>query len=212
MKDLNILQKGVLTLAKKDHNIKNIIDKYGFPNDKPLNGGFRTLLRMILGQQISVKVADSIWSKIESLRPINEKNILNLPDKTLNDIGLSRQKISYAKDLANKIISKDLVLNDLKKLSSDKAHNKLISVKGIGDWTAEIYRLFVLCDLNSFPKGDIAVQEGARIYFNLKDRPKPNELIELVKFWKPLQGAGALVMWQIYRLEVREGISSNFYE
>ena len=212
MEDLNVLQKGVLTLTKKDPMIKKIIDNFGFPKDKPLKGGFKTLLRMIIGQQISVKAADSIWSKIAILLPINEKNILNISYKSLNEIGLSKQKISYAKDLANKIVSKELILNDLKNLSSDQAHKKLISVKGIGDWTAEIYRLFVLCDLNSFPKGDIAVQEGARIYFNLKKRPTPNELSELVNIWNPLKGAGALVMWQIYRLEVREGISSKFYE
>ena len=70
MKDLNVLQKGVLTLAKKDPMIKKIIDNFGFPKDKPLSGGFKTLLRMIIGQQISVKAADSIWSKIAILLPI----------------------------------------------------------------------------------------------------------------------------------------------
>ena len=111
-----------------------------------------------------------------------------------------------------KILSKELIIDKLKCLSSSEAHKKLISVKGIGDWTAEIYRLFVLCDLNAFPKGDIAIQEGARIFFKLNERPSASELLDLAQHWHPFRGAGAIVMWQIYRREIREGISSKFYE
>ena len=192
-------------MADKDKKIKNAIIKYGMPNDRITKGGFETLFKMIVGQQISVKAANSVWEKLKKINANDFKNLLFLSDLKLREAGLSRQKISYSRDLAQKIKNESLVLENLAKLSSEEAHKKLTQVKGIGDWTADIYQLFVLGDMDAFPQADLAVQEGAKRYFQLATRPSANELVRLAEKWRPLRGAGALVMWQIYRVEVHEG-------
>ena len=114
----------------------------------------------------------------------NVNNLLNLSDLKLREAGLSRQKITYSRDLAQKIKNESLVLENLTKLSSEDAHKKLTQVKGIGDWTADIYQLFVLGDMDAFPQADLAIQEGARRYFKLEKRPSANNLVKLAEKWK----------------------------
>ena len=201
----NVHQKAITDLSKIDKNIKRSIDKFGMPDDRRIDPGFNTLFRMIVGQQISVKAAKSVWGKLASCQVDTPQKLLSSSDKVLKDSGLSRQKIQYIKDLASKILEGSLILENLNSLSYDNAHRMLTNVKGIGDWTADIYQLFVLCDMDAFPQGDIAVQEGARRFFKLEKRPSPKILLNLVEKWRPLRGAGALVMWQIYRIEIHEG-------
>ena len=205
----NTHQVAIKKLADKDKKIKNAIIKYGMPNDRITKGGFETLFKMIVGQQISVKAANSVWEKLKKINANDFKNLLLLSDLKLREAGLSRQKISYSRDLAQKIKNESLVLENLAKLSSEEAHKKLTQVKGIGDWTADIYQLFVLGDMDAFPQADLAVQEGAKRYFQLEIRPSANELVRLAEKWRPFRGAGALVMWQIYRVEVHEGSTVN---
>ncbi len=205
----NTHQVAIKKLANKDKKIKNAIIKYGMPNDRITKGGFETLFKMIVGQQISVKAANSVWEKLKKINANDFKNLLLLSDLKLREAGLSRQKISYSRDLAQKIKNKSLVLENLTKLSSEDAHKKLTQVKGIGDWTADIYQLFVLGDMDAFPQADLAIQEGAKRYFQLEKRPSANKLVKLAEKWRPLRGAGALVMWQIYRVEVHEGLTVN---
>ena len=202
-------QDAISNLAEKDNGIKEAIKKYGMPKDRITDGGFETLFRMIIGQQISVKAANSVWEKLRNIDANNVNNLLNLSDLILREAGLSRQKITYSRDLAQKIKNKSLVLENLTKLSSEDAHKKLTQVKGIGDWTADIYQLFVLGDMDAFPQADLAIQEGAKRYFQLDKRPSANNLVKLAEKWRPFRGAGALVMWQIYRVEVHEGSTIN---
>tara|TARA_Y100001970_G_scaffold69287_1_gene88379 strand:+ start:300 stop:926 length:627 start_codon:yes stop_codon:yes gene_type:complete len=201
------LQKAVLQLSKRDDKINEIIINYGLPNDKMSKGGFETLLRMIVGQQISVKAADAVWAKLKKIKANIAKNFLLFSDDKLRDAGLSRQKISYGRDLAENINSGYLNLNELEKLPTKEAHLNLTKIKGIGDWTADIYQLFVLGDTDAFPQDDLAVQEGAKRFFKLNHRPKGKELLKLAERWRPLRGAAALVMWQIYRIEIHEGLN-----
>ena len=206
---MEVHQRAVRKLSKLDKDIALTIKKYGMPNDRITKGGFDTLLRMIVGQQISVKAANSVWNKIVNIKANDPKTILVLSDQKLKEVGLSRQKISYGRDLAYKIKSGLLDLDNLINLSNQEAHKQLTQVKGIGDWTADIYQLFVLGDMDAFPQADLAIQEGAKRFFRLNERPSPSNLLKLVKKWRPLRGAGALVMWQIYRMEVHEGSKLN---
>ena len=199
------LQKAVLQLSKQDNEINEIIINYGLPNDKMSKGGFETLLRMIVGQQISVKAADAVWVKLKKINANIAKNFLLSSDNKLREAGLSRQKISYGRDLAENINSGCLNLNELGKLTTKEAHLNLTKIKGIGDWTADIYQLFVLGDMDAFPQDDLAIQEGAKRFFKLNHRPKGKELVKLAERCRPLRCAAALVMWQIYRIEIHEG-------
>ena len=107
------LQKAVLQLSKQDNKINEIIVNYGLPNDKMSKGGFETLLRMIVGQQISVKAADAVWAKLKKIKANIPKNFLLFSDNKLREAGLSRQKISYGRDLAENINSGSLLLDKL---------------------------------------------------------------------------------------------------
>ena len=198
-------QIAVKELSRKDKDIEIAVKKYGMPDDRITQGGFDTLLRMIIGQQISVKAANAVWSKMIKANVNTPNNILSSSDASLREAGLSRQKISYSRDLAEKIKSGLLNLDELDNLSSEGAHKKLTQVKGIGDWTADIYQLFVLCDMDAFPQADLAIQEGAKRFFKLENRPSSNDLLKMAEKWVPLRGAAALVLWQIYRVEVHEG-------
>ena len=202
---LGLHQIAVNELSRIDKDIEIAIEKYGMPDDKITHGGFDTLLRMIIGQQISVKAANAVWGKMVNANVNTANNILSASDSSLKEAGLSRQKISYSRDLAEKINSGLLNLDMLEHLSGEDAHKKLTQVKGIGDWTADIYQLFVLGDMNAFPQADLAIQEGAKRFFKLENRPSSNDLLKMVEKWVPLRGAAALVLWQIYRVEVHEG-------
>ena len=179
------------------------------PDDRITQGGFDTLLRMIIGQQISVKAANAVWSKMVNANVNTPNKILSASDVSLREVGLSRQKISYSRDLAEKISSGLLNLNEIEHLSSERAHKKLTQVKGIGDWTADIYQLFVLGDMNACPQADLAIQEGTKRFFKLKNRPSSNHLLKMAEKWAPLRGAAALVLWQIYSVEVHEGSKTH---
>ena len=198
-------QIAVKKLSRKDIDIEIAVKKYGMPDDRITQGGFDTLLRMIIGQQISVKAANAVWGKMVNANVNTPDKILSASDVSLREVGLSRQKISYSRDLAEKINSGLLNLNEIEHLSSESAHKKLTQVKGIGDWTADIYQLFVLGDMDAFPQADLAIQEGAKRFFKLENRPSPNILLKIAEKWVPLRGAAALVLWQIYRVEVHEG-------
>ena len=198
-------QIAVKKLSRKDKDIEIAVKKYGMPDDRITQGGFNTLLRMIIGQQISVKAANAVWGKMVNANVSTPNKILSASDVSLKGAGLSRQKISYSRDLAEKINSGLLNLNELEHLSSESAHKKLTQVKGIGDWTADIYQLFVLGDMDAFPQADLAIQEGAKRFFKLENRPSSNILLKMAEKWVPLRGAAALVLWQIYRVEVHEG-------
>ena len=198
-------QIAVEELSRKDKDIAMAVKKYGMPDDRLTEGGFDTLLRMIIGQQISVKAANAVWSKMIKANVNTPNNILSASDASLKEAGLSRQKISYSRDLAEKINSGLLNLNELENLSSEGAHKKLTQIKGIGDWTADIYQLFVLGDMDAFPQADLAIQEGAKRFFKLDNRPSSNNLLKMAEKWVPLRGAAALVLWHIYRVEVHEG-------
>ena len=202
-------QAAIKELSRKDKEIEIAVEKYGMPDDRVTQGGFDTLLRMIIGQQISVKAANSVWGKMVKVNANTPNNILTATDASLKEVGLSRQKISYSRDLAEKINSGLLNLDGIKHLSSEDAHKTLTQVKGIGDWTADIYQLFVLADMNAFPQADLAIQEGAKRFLKLEYRPSSSNLLKIAEKWRPLRGAAALVLWQIYRVEVHEGSKIN---
>ena len=136
---MEVHQRAVRKLSKLDKDIALTIKKYGMPNDRITKGGFDTLLRMIVGQQISVKAANSVWNKIVNIKANDPKTILVLSDQKLKEVGLSRQKISYGRDLAYKIKSGLLDLDNLINLSNQEAHRQLTQVKGIGDWLSLIH-------------------------------------------------------------------------
>ena len=185
-------------LSELDDDLKYIINKYNLPDSRKESNTFETLMRIIIGQQISRKVAESIYQKLKEKKITTYENFLNTEDKYLKNLGLSFRKIIYIKDLAKNINENKINLNEFKKSSSEVVYNSLIKIKGIGKWTINNYQLFVLEDCDAWPGGDLAVQEAIKSLKNLNVRPDENESNNIAEKWKPFRGSAALLLWHYY--------------
>jgi len=194
LKILNSFKK----LSELDDDLKYIINKYNLPDSRKESNTFETLMRIIIGQQISRKAAESIYQKLKEKKITTYKNFLNTDDKYLKNLGLSFRKIIYIKDLAKNINEKKINLNEFKKSSSEVVYNSLIKIKGIGKWTINNYQLFVLEDCDAWPGGDLAVQEAIKSLKNLDVRPDENESNNIAEKWRPFRGSAALLLWHYY--------------
>ena len=194
LKILNSFKK----LSELDDDLKYIINKYNLPDSRKESNTFETLMRIIIGQQISRKAAESIYQKLKEEKITTYKNFLNIDDKYLKNLGLSFRKIIYIKDLAKNIYEKKIILNEFKRSSSEVVYNSLIKIKGIGKWTINNYQLFVLEDCDAWPGGDLAVQEAIKSLKNLDVRPDENESNNIAEKWKPFRGSAALLLWHYY--------------
>ena len=194
LKILNSFKK----LSELDQDLKFIINKYDLPDSRKESNTFETLMRIIIGQQISRKAAESIYQKLKEKKITSHKNFLNTDDKYLKNLGLSFRKIMYIKDLAINICENKINLNEFKKTSSEVVYNSLIKIKGIGKWTINNYQLFVLEDCDAWPGGDLAVQEAIKSLKNLNLRPNENESNNIAEKWRPFRGSAALLLWHYY--------------
>lgn len=165
--------------------------------------GFEALLDAIVSQQISVAAADSIWARLKEAGLIAPDTVASATEEDLRACGLSRQKISYAKSLAES----GLDYAALRKTDTADVIAELIKIKGIGRWTAEIYAMFSLGRADVFAAGDLALQEAAKLLFDLAERPKEKALNEMAAAWSPWRAVAARVLWAYYRAaKNREGI------
>jgi DNA-3-methyladenine glycosylase II len=165
--------------------------------------GFESLLSAIVSQQVSVAAADAIWRRLKSASLTGPRKIAWATEDELRACGLSRQKISYAKALA----SSGIRFNALRDAPSDTVIETLIDVKGIGVWTAEIYAMFSLGRADVFAPGDLALQESARILFDLPERPNEKAFRQMAIAWSPWRSVAARLLWAYYRVaKEREGI------
>lgn len=176
------------------------IARVGYPPTRIREPGYATLLRTIIGQQVSVKAAESIWRKVEAALGGDATDIaamLSTPEEALRAAGLSRQKIGYAKSLAEHSASGAL---DFAALPADdeEAIARLVAVKGIGRWSAEIYLLFAEGRPDIWPAGDLAVQIEIGRILGLDARPSEKMTRDLAEAWRPRRGAAAILAWHHY--------------
>ena len=165
--------------------------------------GFRELLSAITSQQLSVASANSIWARMEAAGMCDPAPLLRASEEELRACGFSRQKIGYAKDLA----AADLDYAGLRNLPSEEVIRQLVSIRGIGAWTAEIYVMFSLGRADVFAPGDLALQESARVLFDLNERPKEKALRKMSQDWTPWRSVAARLLWAYYRVaKDRDGI------
>jgi len=161
--------------------------------------GFASLLRIIIGQQVSVASANAIWKRVEDgLWPLSPTNLLAFDDHALRTLGFSRPKIVYARSLAKQCEDGFLQTDRLQSLSDNDAIAALTTVKGIGQWTAEIYLLFALGRRDVLPAGDLALLVAIKYLCSLPERPTPTDLRSRAKSWQPWRGAVAHLLWRYY--------------
>ncbi len=185
----------------KDPILKMVIPKIGECNLSPKSSelGFKYICDAIISQQLSLAASTSIISNIESSLGKNYRpqKILEISEYELKSFGISKRKISYLKDLAHKVVNKQISISDLKQLSNEEVIDELTKVKGIGKWTAKMYLIFVLARPNVFPIEDAAFMNQLKLFYNLPDNgDMQNDLDRIEKRWSPFQSIGAWYMWQ----------------
>ena len=177
--------------------------RVGYPEPRLREPGYETLLRTIVGQQVSVAAAAAVWRKLEADLGAGcaPDALLARDHDALHACGLSRQKQGYARSLAEMVLSGALDLNALP-ADDEEAIAQLIQIKGIGRWSAEIYLLFAEGRPDIWPAGDLAVQIEVGRILGLPERPSEKATRQLAEAWRPHRGAAAIMAWHHYNTEV----------
>ena len=187
-------------IKKKDKNFKKISDEFGLPENRAIEKNFKSIAKIIIGQQISTNVAKKIYEKLFINNMLNEKVLSQSNIEELKNFGLSTQKSFYIKNLALLSLNKQFDVSSLDKLSSKEVTEVLLPIKGIGQWTINNFKIFALQDVNAWPSADLALQEAVKILQNLIKRPNQIEMENLGQNWEPYKGAAALFLWHFYKL------------
>ena len=194
--------EGAAWLAAQEPRFAQALELTGPLPLRRRKDGYRALLDAIVSQQISVAAADGIWERMRQAGACSQAGIQRMSDEELRACGLSRQKIRYARELAKSGIS----FKGLRDRPNDEVIAELTQVTGIGVWTAEIYAMFSLGRADVFAPGDLALQEAAKILFELDERPKDKALRTMSEAWSPWRGVAARLLWSYYRVaKAREG-------
>ena len=191
-------------LATIDADIAAALSRFGPPPDRSLPASFETLARSIIGQQISRAAASAIWTRMRDQDQSSAPIIASKQPDDLMPFGLSRRKAEYLIGIADEIQSGRLDLASLAKMSGEDVQKRLVEIRGIGAWTADNFRLFALGDMDAWPANDIALQESMKRLKSLDERPNGEMLETLGEAWRPYRGAGALMLWHIYGILVRQ--------
>jgi DNA-3-methyladenine glycosylase II len=184
-------------VARRDKDLKAIIKEYGYPPIWIRPNSFETLVLTILEQQVSLASAYSAYKKLKERINVTPKNLLQLTDKEMRSCYLSRQKIVYTRELANAIDGKRISLKKFEELPDDVVRSELKALKGIGDWTVDIYLLHALRRLDVFPIGDLALVNAIKMVKQIQSVTK-EELSALSERWKPYRSLATMVFWHYY--------------
>lgn len=193
------LTAGLDAVAAREPAIARALAIAGYPETRIRDRGYATLLRTIVGQQVSVAAAASVWNKLEAALGAGcaPDALIAADFDALRACGLSRQKQSYARSLAELVVSGGLDLDNLPQ-DDEAAIAELVKIKGIGRWSAEIYLLFAEGRPDIWPAGDLAVQAGIGRILGLEARPSEKETRILADPWSPHRGAVAIFTWHTY--------------
>jgi DNA-3-methyladenine glycosylase II len=197
------LDESITLLAAIEPAFATVVERHGTPEPRHSEPGAHTLLRTIVGQQVSVAAARSMWAKLEAAygSPPDLSAIAEASDEELRLTGLSRQKAGYARSLAGLVLSGELDLSAMP-ADDDEAVALLTRIKGIGRWSAEIYLLFAEGRRDVWPAGDLAVQIEIGRLLGLAERPSEKQIRELAEHWRPHRGAAAVLAWHSYNSAV----------
>lgn len=193
------IREGLDLLAAREPAMAAALERAGYPEPRIRPRGYHTLLRTIVGQQVSVAAAASVWNKLEALlgEAVPPERLLEADYDALRGCGLSRQKQGYARSLAELLTTGALDLTALP-ADDEAAIAQLTLIKGIGRWSAEIYLLFAEGRPDILAAGDLAVQAGLHKLFGLPSRPSEKEVRALAEAWRPHRGAVTLLTWHCY--------------
>ena len=184
-------------LAAKDKHLMQILSEYGYPPFWTRPNTFETLVLTILEQQVSLASAYAAYKKLKSQLPaITPENLLLLTDEDLRSCSFTRQKTVYVRELANAIVSKQINLKSFEAKENEVVREELIALKGIGNWTIDIYLLHALQRTDIFPVGDLALVNAVRM---IKEKQMTKEeILKLSNKWKPYRSVATMMFWHYY--------------
>jgi DNA-3-methyladenine glycosylase II len=188
-------------LAARDPKLANVISTYGKCLLRPHNDYYAELVTSIVGQQLSIKAAASIWQRVLSLsggEPPSPQFLVGVSDEKLRAAGLSRAKALYVKDLAEHILDGRLDMDHIATLPNEEVIAQLTAVKGIGEWSAHMFMIFSLGRLDILPWGDLGIRKAAQNIYGLADLPDKAKLerIAAKNKWAPYQSVAAWYLWK----------------
>ncbi|PSR17917.1 DNA-3-methyladenine glycosylase 2 family protein [filamentous cyanobacterium CCP3] len=193
------LRRAVAVVYGREPTFQRIEVEAGPLTVRSWAAGFPSLVRIIMGQQLSSRAAQAIFQRLQAALELTPKAIAAAPDLTLKQAGLSQAKVATCQGLATAILSDQLDLSAIAMLSDAEAIAQLTQLKGIGVWTAEVYLLFCLQRWSSFPASDLAIQVGYQRLHSLESRPTRQELLIATSHLNPYRGAVAHLLWHYYR-------------
>ena len=190
------MQQAIEYLSQVDAVFKHIVEKYGIPLIPKRPQGFETLVLLILEQQVSIDSARATFLKLKA-KEINfqPEFLLTVSDEEYRNIGVSRQKTSYIKALSHSIIIKEIDIESLATKSAQQVREELIKIKGIGNWTIDVYLMFSLQAQDIIPLGDIAVINTIKELIDIHDK---KEIENYVAKWSPYRSAATFLLWHYY--------------
>ena len=201
--DLPAIAAGLEILAANDADLAPILAKHGPLSFTLKPGGFPGLLRIILGQQVSVQSAEALWSKLTNvINPLTPETLLAAGEDALRAAGLSRQKTRYARGLAYDILSGSLDLASVAVMEDEAAITSITASVGLGRWTAENYLMFCEGRPDMFPAKDLAILIGLQMLRGGAERPTPIEAWTYAERWRPYRTAASLLIWHNYTGEI----------
>jgi DNA-3-methyladenine glycosylase II len=186
-------------LSERDADLAAVIGKYGLPPLWTREPGFPALVYIILEQQVSLASARALYGRLQdAVRPLTPGRFLRLTEAEMRRLGFSRQKAHYSRLLAEAIHRKQFALHKLHELEDEIVREQLTSLKGIGDWTADIYLLSALRRPDIWPTGDLALATAVKEVKRLRKRPSPEKLESVSAPWRPWRAVAARLFWHAY--------------
>ncbi|MEM8830307.1 MAG: DNA-3-methyladenine glycosylase 2 family protein [Cyanobacteria bacterium P01_G01_bin.19] len=195
----DLFQLGIKELVRCDRDLAGVVEQLGHPNRWQREPGFPTLIQIILEQQVSLASAKATFDRLkENVQELTPESFLSLNDTELKAMGFSRQKTRYGRELSQAIFNDRLDLDRLESLSNQEVRQTLTAIKGIGDWTVDMYLMMALKRLDVFPSKDLAVAVAVRKIKNLPTRPKKAELESIAEQWRPYRAIATQILWHYY--------------
>ncbi|NDP25981.1 MAG: DNA-3-methyladenine glycosylase 2 family protein [Flavobacterium sp.] len=189
------MQEAIQYLSEKDPIFNHIIEKYGLPTIPIRPQGFETLVLLILEQQVSIDSAKATFLKLKAKAEFQPESLLYISDKEYRNLGVSRQKTSYIKALSHSILNNHINIESLASKSSQQVREELIKIKGIGNWTIDVYLMFSLQAPDVIPLGDIAVINTIKELLDIHDKL---EMETYVSNWSPHRSVATFLLWHYY--------------
>ena len=194
----DVIKKALFQL-KKDKFLAKIIKKSPKPVFKKSTDYFQSLVRSIIYQQLSGQAAGTILRRFKSLfrSGLTPQKVLKLKDKDFKSVGISSQKMNYLRDLSLKFLDGTINPKLFKEMTDEAIRTHLISVKGIGRWTADMFLMFTLCRTDVLPTGDLGIQKGFARLFNLKKLPNTERMEKIAENWRPYRTIASWFLWRV---------------